>query len=379
MVARLSAIAEEQAALHRVATLVASGAEPSQVFERVCVEVGAVLGVKSTNVTRFESDGTQTVLAGWSMPGAPVFPVSVGVPLDGDAAVAKVSRSGRAERVDDYAGMEGVLPGRVRAAGIASAVAAPIKVGGRLWGAMVASSGEPYSFPSDTESRVAGFAQLVAGALASADAREKLAASRARIVEAGYAERKRLERNLHDGAQQRLVSLALVLGEITTKLDSDPAAARGLLGAAREELALALEELRELGRGIHPSILGEHGLSSALEMLTARSPVMAEITALPRTRLPESIEAAVYYLVAEALTNVARHSAATHVTVAVTRFENRARAEIRDNGVGGARLGAGSGLRGLADRVEALGGRFVLRSRRGTGTLVIADMPLPRT
>src|SRR5262249_7847848 len=156
--------------------------------------------------------------------------------------------------------LEGELPERIRAAGIASSVAAPIKVEGRLWGAIVASSGRPYSFPPDTEERVASFAELVADALASADAREKLAASRARIVAAGDAERRRLERNLHDGAQQRLVSLALALGEIETEVGIDPQSARRLLASAREELALALDELRELARGIHPAILGDHGL-----------------------------------------------------------------------------------------------------------------------
>jgi signal transduction histidine kinase len=375
-VARLRALAEEQAALRRVATLVASGAEPAEVFARVCAEVGAVLGVRSTNLTRFEDDGTQTVLAGWSVPGAPVFPVGGGVPLGGSAAVAKVKRRGRPDRVDDYSGLEGELPERIRAAGIASSVAAPIKVGGRLWGAIVASSGRPYSFPADTEARVAGFAELVADALASADAREKLAASRARIVEAGDAERRRLERNLHDGAQQRLVSLALALGEVESELDVDPGSARRMLTSAREELALALDELRELARGIHPAILGDHGLGPALDVLVARAPVPTEITVLPSVRLPESVEAAIYYLVAEALTNVARHAGATSATVRVTRTEMRARVEVADDGRGGARLGKGSGLRGLADRVEALGGRLHVNSPRGAGTTVIGDIPL---
>jgi signal transduction histidine kinase len=375
-VARLRALAEEQAALRRVATLVASGAEPAEVFARVCAEVGAVLGVRSTNLTRFEGDGTQTVLAGWSMPGAPVFPVGGGVPLGGGAAVAKVNRRGRPARVDDYSKLEGELPERIRAAGIASSVAAPIKVGGMLWGAIVASSGRPYSFPPDTEERVASFAELVADALASADAREKLAASRARIVEAGDAERRRLERNLHDGAQQRLVSLALALGEIETEVGIDPQSARRLLASAREELALALDELRELARGIHPAILGDHGLGAALDVLVARSPVPTEITVLPSDRLSESVEAAIYYLVSEALTNVARHAGAAAATVRVTRTEKRARVEVSDDGKGGARLGTGSGLRGLADRVEALGGRFELYSPPGAGTTVVGEIPL---
>jgi signal transduction histidine kinase len=177
-------------------------------------------------------------------------------------------RSGRPRRVDEYTGLAGGLPQRLRRVGIASAMAAPIKVAGRLWGAIVASSGLPYAFPPDTEEGVAGFAELVADALANADAREQLAASRARIVEAGDAERRRLERNLHDGAQQRLVRLALCLREVEAKLDEEPAAARRYLASAREELALALQELRELAHGIHPAILSDRGLGPALDART---------------------------------------------------------------------------------------------------------------
>ncbi len=374
--ARLQALAEEQAALRRVATLVAGNPEPSQVFARVCEEVGAVLGVESTNLTRFERDGTQNILAGWSVHGAPVFPVGPNVPLDSAAAVAKVSRSGRAERVDDYSGLPGELPKRIRAAGIASAVAAPIKVAGSLWGAVVASSGKPYGFPPETEERVAGFAELVADALANADAREQLAASRARIVEAESSERRRLERNLHDGAQQRLVGLSLSLRETEAALDGDPEAARQLLSDARRELSLALDELRELARGIHPALLTDRGLGAALEAAAARTPLPVEVTAIPEERLPEPVEVAAYFLVAEALTNVAKHSRANGATVAITRTDGRARIEVRDDGKGGAAMGDGSGLLGLADRVEALGGRFEVDSEHGAGTAVIGEIPL---
>ncbi|MGH2802353.1 MAG: GAF domain-containing sensor histidine kinase, partial [Thermoleophilaceae bacterium] len=368
-------LAAEQAALRRVATLVAGNAEPSEVFTRVCAELGAVLGIESTNLTRFEG-GTQNVLAGWSVHGAPVFPVGEGVPLDGNAAVAKLSRSGRPERVDDYGGLEGELPERIRRAGIASAVAVPITVAGRLWGAVVASSGRPHGFPADTEERVAGFAELVADAVANADAREQLAASRARIVEVEDAERRRLERNLHDGAQQRLVALALDLRSVEGSIDENPAAAKRLLAYAREELGQALEELRELARGIHPGILNTRGLGCALASLAARAPVPVQVTALPRERLPEPVEAAAYYLVSEALTNVAKHARATEVVVSVTRTADNAQVEIRDDGVGGAALSNGSGLRGLADRVEALGGTLEVSSHPEDGTRLLALIPL---
>jgi signal transduction histidine kinase len=374
--AKLQALLEEQAALRRVAMLVASDPEPRQVFERVCEEVGRVLGIEGTNLSRFEANGTQTVLAGWSVHGAPIFPLREGVPLEGDAAVPKASRSGRPERVDDYAEISGELAEMIRGAGIASAVAAPITVAGKIWGAIVATHGRPYSFPPDTEERMASFAELVANALANADAREQLAASRARIVEAADSERRRLERNLHDGAQQRLVSLALALRDVEARLGTDPKAAGRLLASAREELALALEELRALARGIHPAILSDRGLGPALEALVARAPVAVEVAALPEERFPEPVDAAAYYLVSEALTNVARHARASVVSVRVTRTDDRARIEVRDDGSGGAEIGSGSGLGGLSDRFEALGGRLGLDSPPGVGTTLIGEIPL---
>jgi signal transduction histidine kinase len=373
--ARLQALVDEQEALRRVATLVASDPEPREVFRHVCQEVGTVLGVEGTNLTRFEQDGTQTVLAGWSVHGTPIFPIGGGVPLEGDAAVPKVSRSGRAERVDDYSTVSGRLAEMVRAVGIASAVAAPIKVAGKLWGAIVATSARPYSFPPDTEERIAGFAELVANALANADAREQLAASRARIVEAGDAERRRLERNLHDGAQQRLVSLAIGLRAIEAALDHDPETAKRGISHAREELELALGELRELARGIHPAILTDRGLGPALKALVSRAPVTVQVEELPRTRLPEPVEAAAYYLVSEALTNVAKHARASDVIVSVTQDDGFVQIEVTDDGVGGADIGAGSGLRGLADRFEALGGAVHVDSRSGCGTRLTGRVP----
>ncbi len=373
---RLRRLAEEQAALRRVATLVASNPEPSEVFASVCAEVASVLGVKSTNLTRFEDDRTQTILAGWSLPGAPVFPTRGGVPLDSDAAVTKVARSGRAARVDDYSPLTGRLPAMIRAAGIASAVAVPITVGGELWGAVVASSGTPNGFPPDTEKRMAGFAVLVADALASADAREKLAASRARIVEVGDAERRRLERNLHDGAQQRLVSLALLLRELEASLELRPERAKELAGQARDELALALDELRELARGIHPAVLSDRGLQMAVETLVSRAPVPVEVDPLPRERLPAPVEAAAYYLVAEALTNVAKHADATRARVRITRELGSVQVEVSDDGQGGAEVGQGLGLRGLADRVEVLGGSLAVYSIENAGTTLSSDIPL---
>jgi PAS domain S-box-containing protein len=204
---------------------------------------------------------------------------------------------------------------------------------------------------------------------------EELAASRARIVTAGDVERRRLERNLHDGAQQRLVALALTLRLALDRLDADPAAARGLLAGAGDELALALDELRELARGLHPAVLTDHGLRAAVEMLAARAPVPVEIEDVPDERLPESVEAAAYYLIAEALTNVAKYAGASAVRVRVTAGDGRIAVEVADDGVGGADPAAGSGLRGLADRVESLGGALDVRSPAGGGTRLRAEIP----
>jgi PAS domain S-box-containing protein len=204
---------------------------------------------------------------------------------------------------------------------------------------------------------------------------EELAASRARIVTAGDVERRRLERNLHDGAQQRLVALALTLRIAMAKLDSDPDAARAALTGAGDELALALDELRELARGLHPAVLTDHGLRAAVAMLAGRAPIPVEIAEIPDERLPAPVEAAVYYLIAEALTNVAKYARASAVRVRVVASEARVFVEVADDGVGGADPSAGSGLRGLADRVEALGGSLEVVSATGAGTTLRAEIP----
>jgi PAS domain S-box-containing protein len=204
---------------------------------------------------------------------------------------------------------------------------------------------------------------------------EDLAASRARIVAAGDVERRRLERNLHDGAQQRLVALSLALRLALAKVDADPAAARAILADAGDELALALDELRELARGLHPAVLSERGLRAAVDALAARSPVPVEIDEIPGGRLPEPVEAATYYLIAEALTNVAKYAGASVVRVRVATRGGRVLVEVADDGAGGADPAAGTGLRGLADRVEALGGALEVTSPPGEGTVLRAEMP----
>jgi PAS domain S-box-containing protein len=205
---------------------------------------------------------------------------------------------------------------------------------------------------------------------------DDLAASRARIVTAGDVERRRLERNLHDGAQQRLVTLSVSLRLALGRLDDDPGAARELLAGAVDELTVALEELRELARGLHPAMLTEHGLGPAIEALASRVPVPVEIVETPSARLPEPIEAAAYYLIAEALTNVAKYAQATTARIRVVGRGDDVLVEVTDDGVGGADSANGSGIRGLADRVEALGGRLDLTSPAGAGTTLRAELPV---
>src|SRR5262245_55952815 len=298
------ALADEQAALRRVATLVAAEVGPSRVFEQVTEEVGRLLGLPGASVMQYDGANSARVVGGWSEEGELLFPVGATLELDGDSVVAKVLRSGQPQRVEHYDEASGTLAATVRRFGYRAAVAAPVSVGGGLWGVLAAATPSADPLPAGIEQRLCDFADLVAQALANADAYEKLAASRARVVEVGDAERRRLERNLHDGAQQRLVSVALGLTVVGSKLESDPAAAREVLTGAQEELARGLADLRELARGIHPAVLTEHGLGPALDSLLARAPVPVEIVEMPEERLAPDVEAAAYSVVAEAPPNV---------------------------------------------------------------------------
>jgi signal transduction histidine kinase len=364
------ALADEQAALRRVATLVASGVQPSRVFGQVTEEVARLLAVPGASVMRYDGSRTATVVGGWSEDGALSLPLGSTFDLDGDTVVAKVLRSGSPQRVDRYQETSGTLSETLQRSGYQAAVAAPVLVGGRLWGALGAAT-------RSVEQRLCDFAELVAQALANADAREQLAASRARIVEAGDVERRRLERNLHDGAQQRLVALALDLTLIGVTLEKDPPAARKTLIAAQDQLAQGLDELRELARGIHPAVLTERGLGPALHALVKRAPVRVDVIEMPEERLAGPVEAAAYYVAAEAITNVVKYARASHVRLSVSHADGRASLAVSDDGVGGADAAHGTGLRGLADRVEALGGHLYVDSPPGRGTRVRAEIPCP--
>ncbi len=373
------ALADEQAALRRVATLVASGLPPSRVFGQVTEEVAMLLAMPGANVMRYDGARTATVVGGWSEDGALTLPLGSTFDLDGDTVVARVLRCGTPQRVDRYEGTSGNLAEAMQRSGYRAAVAAPVTVAGRLWGALAAGTRSDEPLPEGLEQQLCDFADLVAQSLANADAHEQLAASRARIVEAGDAERRRLERNLHDGAQQRLVALAVDLTLIGATLERDPPAARKTLTVAQDELQQGIDELRELARGIHPAVLTARGLGPALQALVKRAPVPVEITELPEQRLASPVEAAAYYVVAEAITNVSKYARASHVTVSVRRSSECATVTVSDDGVGGADAAHGTGLRGLADRIEALDGQFYLDSPPERGTRISAEIPVPRS
>jgi signal transduction histidine kinase len=375
-VERLEVLLAEQSALRRVATLVAADPDPGRLFECVCRELGGVLGVESTDALRYAHDGSATIVGGWALRGSPSFPVGTSVPVEGETVAAKLYRSGRPERVDDYSDVAGELAARLRGFGIKSAVGAPVKVAGRLWGAIMAVDARPYAFPQGTEQRIANFAELVTAALANADARDQLAASRARILAAGYEERRRLERDLHDGAQQEFVSAALSLRLARREWSRDPDEGLRLLDQASDQLQAGLRDLRELAAGIHPSVLTDRGLGAALQALAARAAVPVELGALPVERLPATVETTAYFVVAEALTNASKHGRARGAEIGVRVAEDSAIVEIRDDGVGGADPSGGTGLRGLVDRVSALGGELAVESPHGRGTAITARIPL---
>jgi signal transduction histidine kinase len=336
-------LTDAQSALRRLATLAARGAEPDRLFAAVVDEVGEFLGADVTAILRFETDATMTVLGGGGWP-------------DTDIATA-VRRTGRPARLGH------------------AAVASPVAVQRRLWGAIaVASRAAP--LPPDTEDRLADFAEIVAIAIANTESRAELAASRARVIAAGDATRRRLERDLHDGAQQRLVSLALELRAVEAALPDDRPDLRADVARLANELTEALDDLRELSRGIHPAILSEGGLGPALRTLGRRAGVPVEVDVRTRVRFPEPVEVAAYYVVSEAVTNTTKHAGASYAEVVVSERDGGLWLCVRDDGAGGADPRRGSGLTGLRDRVEALGGSIRISSPAGDGTSIEVFLPL---
>jgi PAS domain S-box-containing protein len=365
----LSVLADQQATLRRIATLVARGVTPSEVFCAVADEMARCLHVRHATVSQFGADDTLIPLAIFHGDALQQLPEGLRLALDGDNVATKVFRTSRAARMDTHDNAAGTHAAQIRELGIRSAVGAPVVVDGRLWGAAIVGSWAPEPLPPDTEARIGDFADLVATAIANAATRAELVASRARIVAAADDARRRLERDLHDGAQQRLVSLGL-----QTRLAEEslpPQLARVVSGLTDVSV-----DLQEISRGIHPAILSKGGLGPALKTLARRSTVAVALDLAIDRRLPDSVEVGAYYVVAEGLTNAAKHARASQVEVCARSGDDDLYLSIRDDGVGGADLGKGSGLIGLKDRAEALGGSLTVTSRAGNGTSLDVTIPL---
>jgi signal transduction histidine kinase len=373
--AALARLAEQQAALRRVATLVARAAPPDELFAAVTEEVAQLLPAEVASMVRYEPDGAVTIVAIWTRAGD-VGIVGTRLALGGRNLSTVVAQTRRPARIDGYTEASGGVGAYFREVGIRSAVGTPIIVEGRLWGLMTAGSVLEQPLAPDTEARLTEFTDLLATAIANAESRGALAASRARIVAAADETRRGIERDLHDGVQQRLVSLGLQLRSAQAAVPPELEQVEGALSRLAEGLADVQDELLEMARGIHPAILARGGLGPAVKTLARRSPVPVELDVHVDGRLPERVEVPAYYVVSEALTNAAKHARASVVQVEVRGTERAVRVRIHDDGVGGADPTRGSGLVGLRDRVEAFGGTMTVESRPGAGTTLQVELPL---
>jgi signal transduction histidine kinase/CHASE3 domain sensor protein len=367
-------LVEEQAALRRVATLVAEGAAPSDVFETVTREVGVLSGADLARMERYESGASVIGVAGWNRDDAPELAVGTRFPLEGASIAAMIHEASRPVRVDSFADAHGPIAQEAQRLGIRSSVGCPIVVEGRLWGVIAASSKSATPFPPDTEAQIAEFTQLVATAIANADGRAQLVASRARLLTAGDDARRRVVRDLHDGAQQRLVNTIITLKLAQGAGRSDGESADSLVAEALDQAEQANAELRELAHGILPPVLARGGLRAGVGALVSRARVPVDV-AVADERFSAEIEASAYFVVAEALTNVVKHSHAGSAEVRAWVQDSVLHLDVRDDGVGGARSD-GTGLLALNDRVAALGGRLRVVSPPGEGTRIAATLPI---
>jgi len=369
--------ADEQAALRRVATLVAGGSPPEKVFAVVTEEIGRVMSADFAGMKRYDADGCATAVGLWSRADAP-YPWAVGDrwSLGGRNVSTLVYQTGEPARIEDYDEATGLFAEVARARGFRSAAGAPINVAGRLWGLVVVGSTRSAALPGDAEARLAAFTELTRTAIANTEAQAALAASRVRIVAAADEARRRIEHDLHDGAQQRLVALALQLRELQATAPPEAGDLVAGLDGVVAGLDGALAELREIACGIHPTVLTEGGLGPAMAALARRCPIPVDLDVRVPGRIPGQIETAAYYVACEALANAAKHAHAAAATVTVTAGEGVLRVRVHDDGRGGAAVGGGSGLIGLKDRVEAFGGRITLRSPPGAGTTLEVRIPL---
>jgi signal transduction histidine kinase len=371
------ALAAQQAALRRVATLVARGADPADVYPVAVTELARGLDVAHVTLIEFEPGEHCTVRAAHDSPERKKLEVGERLSLDGDSLAARIRRTGEPTRIDDYAGLDGSIAARLRALGLRSGVGAPVTVDGRPRGALIVGSVREEAMPDGTEAQICDFADLVGTAIANAETRAELRASRARVVAAADQARRGIERDLHDGAQQRIVSLGLGLRALEASIPEERQAVRQQLDNLVNGMADLYTELQELSRGIHPAILSKGGLGPALKTLARRCVVPVRLELGVDRRLPEATEVAAYYVIAEALTNAAKHAQAREVTVRAGFDGDHLLIEVTDDGIGGATPGGGSGLIGLKDRVEAVSGSLdVTNGPAGSGTTVSARIPV---
>lgn len=367
-------LAAQQAALRRVATLVARSADPAEVYAVAVDELAQSLGADHVTLVRFESDDcvvlaardrTQQVTAGLA--------AGERFALTGDSISARIRKTGLPDRIDDYATASGPIAARLQGLGVRSGAGTPLIIDGAVRGALLVGSRRSQAISGQFQEHMGDFADLVSTAIANAETRAELTASRARIVAAADEARRGFERDLHDGAQQRIVSLSLQLRAIEGSAEA-PLSTE--LSQVVQGLAELHTDLQELSRGMHPAVLSRGGLRPGLRALARRSPVPVELDLRVEGRLPESVEVAAYYVIAEALTNTAKYAGAEVVTVCLYIEDRVLHLSVADDGVGGAQAGGGSGLIGLRDRVEALSGEFTVASTPGTGTTLSAAIPV---
>jgi PAS domain S-box-containing protein len=356
----LRKLADEQTALRQVATLVARETDQGALFESVCASLGGLMGAARVSVIQRE-DGSTKGLMTWENPHADSVHPQEPSPIAINAPTLSTSNSGAA----------------IRASGSQDAgryiVDTPILMNNENWGSLVVESDDLP--PSGSDQTVARFADMISTSITRETARSQLFASRARIVTAGDEARRQIQRNIHDGAQQRIVASVIDLQLADERFDSDPTAARAALRSALRTARDGLQELRELAAGLHPRILARGGLPAALDTLAGQCRLPVAVAA-PNARYSPQLEAAVYFVVAEALTNVAKHANASCARVEVTESKGDLVVSIEDDGMGGADPEAGSGLRGLSDRTEALGGYLRVDSQKGHGTILTASLPI---
>jgi PAS domain S-box-containing protein len=372
----LRVLADQQAALRRVATLVARGVTPSEVFCAVADEMARCLDVRHATVSQYDADAGLVPVAIYHGDGLQPLPEGLRLELEDDNVATRVFRTGRAARMDTHDDAPGTHAARIRELGVRSAVGVPIVVNGRVWGAAIVGSSASEPLPPDTEARIADLADLVATAIANAATRAELISSRARIVAAADDARRRLERDLHDGAQQRLVALGLQARLAEASIPPQLDGLKRQVSQVISGLTDVATELQEISRGIHPAILTQGGLGPALKTLARRCPVPVALDLAIDRRLSDAVEVGAYYLVAEALTNAAKHARADQVAVHALVEDGNLQLSIRDDGIGGADGNKGSGLIGLRDRIEALGGQFQMMSPTGNGTTFDVTIPL---